>query len=189
VAVGLLAAVIIVLYAAVVTPLVGLYTGYEEEIADLDHRIAQYRRVAANVPALRKALADLDNRRETTTYYLKNTRPTLATAELQSYVESLITRNGGKLVSTQVVPEDKDQRFPRSAIRVNLRGSVDSLRDLLYALESGRPLVFIESLTVTTSATRVVRRRQRTGVDAPEVLSISIDAVAYRRDDPEAVES
>lgn len=189
VAVGLLIAVVVLAYAVLIAPVIELYRGYGEEIAELTHRLEQQRRVAADVPTLRRALADLQNRRETSTFYLDSASPTLAVAELQSYVESAITRHGGQLVSTQIVPDDTDARFPSSAVTVNLRGSVQALRDVLYALESGRPLIFVEGLSVSATTARVSRLRNRTGIEVPEILNVRFDAVAYRREQVAGVDS
>ena len=80
-AIGLMAAAVVLVLAVILAPILLLHRHYDAAIDDLTDRVERYRRVAAQAPELRRALElmkDKDGRR----FYLKNTAPNLAGAEL-----------------------------------------------------------------------------------------------------------
>ena len=84
----------------VLGPIVLLHRHYDVAIADLTDRLERYRRVAAQAPELRHALEvmkEKDGRR----FYLKNTAPNLASAELADLVRGAIENNGGRITTSQ----------------------------------------------------------------------------------------
>lgn len=176
-ALGLLAALLAAVAGLVVWPIAGLYAAYDEEITDLAFRLEQHRRIAEQGSRTRETLESYQRRQPTATFYLQQTNPSLALAELQQYVEKTIQRHKGKLLSSQGMIEETDEPFPRATLKINMRASVETLREILYALESGRPLAFIEDLSVTSYASRLGRRAPSTGDD----LNVRFDVVAYRR--------
>src|SRR5439155_2900013 len=83
-----------------VLPLVLLHKHYDESIASLTDRLERYRRVAAQAPEYRKALEAM-RERDGRRFFLKNTAPNLAGAELQELVRAAIESNGGRITTSQ----------------------------------------------------------------------------------------
>ena len=74
-------------------------------------------------------------------------------AELQRHMIELARQNGMSLRSTQVAPAKREPSLTVVGLEVSLQGEVAGLRSLLYAVEVGMPVLFVEGLSVKTSST------------------------------------
>jgi general secretion pathway protein M len=95
-----------------------------------------------------------------------------------------VKQAGGELISTQVIPERKEEQFIRVAVKLRMTGSTQVLRDVLHSFESGtagNPILFVENLNI-----RPIRNMQPQfpGRKPPKVadkLSVDFDVVGYMR--------
>ena len=151
-------------YAALVRPVLQGHRHYDERIAELSHRLERYQRVAKDREATQKLLdqrkrADLAKR-----YYLAERNPALASAELQGLVKRAVEQGKGELISTQVVSGQRADRPTDVTVKVTVRGDIRALQKALYALESGRPILFVNNLTIASGApTRAARLMGQAG--------------------------
>jgi general secretion pathway protein M len=146
-AVALLIAAVVVVLAALFVPLYLLHKHYDDKIAEFSDRIERYRRIAAQAPEYRKALDTMrakDGRR----FFLKNTAPNLAGAELQEQVRTAIESNGGRITTSQNQGPKEDGRFRQITVSVQFFASSPALQKILYTLESQPPYLSVESITV-----------------------------------------
>jgi len=146
-AIALLVAAVVVVLAAFFVPLYLLHKHYDDKIAEFSDRIERYRRIAAQAPEYRKALDTMrakDGRR----FFLKNTAPNLAGAELQEQVRTAIESNGGRITTSQNQGPKEDGRFRQITVSVQFFASSPALQKILYALESQPPYLSVESITV-----------------------------------------
>ena len=97
--------------------------------------------------------------------YLSATSPTLAQAELQQLIAKLIDRASGRLIEAQVVSETEDDRAAR--VRISFDSTNAKLFDLLYAIETGVPLLSIEQIGLRKLPT------QESGREDDPVLRVS----------------
>jgi general secretion pathway protein M len=146
-AIALLAAAVVTVLAVLLVPLYLLHKHYDDKIAEFSDRIERYRRIAAQAPEYRKALDTMrakDGRR----FFLKNTAPNLAGAELQEQVRAAIESNGGRITTSQNQGPKDDGRFRQITVSVQFFASSPALQKILYALESQPPYLSVESITV-----------------------------------------
>lgn len=146
-AVALLALAVILGIALLLAPFLLLHRHYDVAIEALQDRIEVYRRVAAQTPELKKALDALrakDGRR----FFLRNTAPNLAGAELQDLVRAAIENNGGRITTIQTAQPREDGRFRQVGINVQLFATTPNLQKIVYALETQTPYALIENITV-----------------------------------------
>ena len=146
-ALALLALAVLLGIALLLTPFLLLHRHYDATIDALQDRIEVYRRAAAQTPELKKALEALrakDGRR----FFLHNTAPNLAGAELQDLVRAAIENNGGRITTIQTAQPREDGRFRQVGINVQLFASTPNLQKILYALETQTPYTLIENITV-----------------------------------------
>jgi len=146
-ALALLVLAVLLGIALLLTPFLVLHRHYDVAIDALQDRIEVYRRVAAQTPELKKALEALrakDGRR----FFLHNTAPNLAGAELQDLVRAAIENNGGRITTIQTAQPREDGRFRQVGINVQLFASTPNLQKILYALETQTPYTLIENITV-----------------------------------------
>jgi hypothetical protein len=133
--------------ALLVAPVVLLHRHYDTAIDALQDRIEVYRRVAAQAPELKKALDAMrvmDGHR----FFLRNTAPNLAGAELQDLVRGAIENNGGRITTIQTSQPREEGRFRQIGINVQLFATTPNLQKILYALETQMPHAVIENITI-----------------------------------------
>ena len=146
-AVALLVLAVLLGIALLLAPFLLLHRHYDVAIDALQDRIEVYRRVAAQTPELKRALDALrakDGRR----FFLRNTAPNLAGAELQDLVRVAIENNGGRITTIQTAQPREDGRFRQVGINVQLFATTPNLQKILYALETQTPYSMIENITV-----------------------------------------
>jgi flagellar basal body-associated protein FliL len=133
--------------ALLVAPFVLLHRHYDLAIESMQDRLERYRRVAAQAPELKNALDALrakDGRR----FFLKNTAPNLAGAELQDMIKAAVENNQGRITVIQNTASRDDGRFRQIGVNLQLFATTANLQKILYSLETQQPYLMIENLTV-----------------------------------------
>ena len=85
---------------------------------------------------------------DTASLYLASTSASLARADVQALATRLVGEAGGRVVETQLVETPEQDADGTVAIEVSLEIDNKGLRDLLYAVESGLPLLTVSDLSV-----------------------------------------
>ena len=118
-AVLLLVVAVVLALALLIAPVLLLHRHYDVAIEGMRDHLDRYRRVAAQAPETKKALDTLrakNGRR----FFLKNTAPNLAGAELQDIVRAAIENNGGRITTVQIIAPKEDGRFRQIGVNVQL---------------------------------------------------------------------
>jgi len=135
------------LLSVLLLPLLLLHKHYDDTITVLADRLERYGRIAAQAPEYRKALEAMrarDGRR----FFLKNTAPNLAGAELQEHVRAAIESNGGRITTSQNQGPKEEGRFRQIIVTVQFFASTPALQKILYALEAQPPYLSVENMTL-----------------------------------------
>jgi general secretion pathway protein M len=143
----LFVAILAVVLLVLVGPLVLLHRHYDRAIAETTDRIGHLRRIAAQAPELRRAL-DAMKERDGRRFFLRNTAPNLASAELQELVKAAIESNGGRITTSQNTSPRDDGRFKQIGVNVQFFATTPALQRLLGALESQQPYLLVDNITV-----------------------------------------
>ena len=146
-AVGLFVALVAVVLAVVLGPVLLLHRHYDAAIADISDRLHRYQRVAAQAPELRVALNAMQQR-DARRFFLKNTATNLAGAELQELVKAAIEGNGGRITTSQNTTPREDGRFREIGVNLQFFATTPALQKILLAIESHEPYMIVENLTV-----------------------------------------
>jgi hypothetical protein len=146
-AIALLVAAVILVLAVLIVPLYLLHRHYDDKIAEFSDRVERYRRIAAQAPEYRKAL-DVMKDKSGRRFFLKNSAPNLAGAELQEQVRTAIESNGGRITTSQNQGPKDDGRFRQITVTVQFFASSPALQKILYALEAQPPYLSVESMTL-----------------------------------------
>ena len=179
-AVALLDVAVLLALSLLLVPLVLLHKHYDDTIAALSDRLERYRRVAAQAPEYRKALEAM-RERDGRRFFLKNTAPNLAGAELQELVRSAIEGNGGRITTSQnQVPRDEG-RFRQITVSVQFFASTPALQKILYAIEATPPYLLVENMTLRPL--NAFRGFKPVPGQEPEVI-VQIDAAGYALAEP-----
>jgi general secretion pathway protein M len=146
-AVALLALAVVLAAAVLLAPFLLLHWHYDAAIDALESRLDVYRRVAAQTPELKKAL-DALRARDGRRFFLQNTAPNLAGAELQDLVRAAIENNGGRITTIQIAQPREEGRFRQIGVSVQLFATTPNLQKILYTLETQAPYALVDNITV-----------------------------------------
>jgi len=146
-ALALFVAGVVAILAVLLGPVLLLHRHYDAAIADTTNRIDVMHRVAAQAPELRRTL-DAMRERDGRRFYLKNTAPNLAGAELQEVVKAAVENNGGRITTSQNTAVRDDGRFKQIGVNVQFFATTPALQKILSALESQQPYLVVDNLTV-----------------------------------------
>ena len=148
VAIGLLALLVIIVYFALVEPIMATYEDYDERFALLQDRLSDYQKIAGHSEGLQQQFNQLKKQaNKEQAGYFKGGTHALAAAKMQDYVKRVIEENGGLLNSIQILPDEgQEKEAPRVVIRVQMSGGTETVGKVLYALESTQPRVFVDNL-------------------------------------------
>lgn len=174
-AVALLVLAVGVLVAAVLVPVLLLHRHYDAAIEQSTDRLTRARRVAAQAPALAKTL-DTVRERNGRRFYLKNTAPNLASAELSELVKAAIEGNGGRITTSQIVQSRDDDRMKQVGANVQFFATTTNLQKVLAALETQLPYVVVANITVRP--VNAFRGFKPPPGQEPELI-VQLDAVAW----------
>ncbi len=174
-AVALLVVAVALALSIVLLPVVLLHKHYADGIAVLDERLETYRRVAAQAPEYRKALEGM-RAKDTHRFFLKNTAPNLAGAELQETVRAAIESNGGRITTSQNQAPKDDGRFRQIGVNVQFFATTPNLQKVLYALETQQPYLIVDNMTLRPL--NAFRGFRPAPGQEPEV-NVQLDVIGY----------
>lgn len=146
-AIGLLVAAVALALGVLLLPVVMLHKHYSDAIETLTDRLERYRRVAAQAPEYRAALEAM-REKNGRSFFLRNTAPNLAGAELQELVRAAIEANGGRITTSQNQAPKDDGRFKQITVNVQFFASTPNLQKILHAIETQQPYLVVENITM-----------------------------------------
>ena len=146
-AVALFVAATLLVLAVLLMPVVLLHQHYNNAIAQLTDRLDTYRRVAAQAPEYRGALQAM-REKDARRFFLKNSAPNLAGAELQELVRTAVEGNGGRITTSQNQAPKDDGRYRQIGLSVQFFATTPNLQKILYALETQQPYLVVENLSL-----------------------------------------
>ncbi|NEX17233.1 MAG: general secretion pathway protein GspM [Halochromatium sp.] len=156
----------------------------EDQIQTDLERLQRYRGIAATLPALQQALEQERSNDAFKAFYFDADTPALAGAQLQTQVQEMVRTAGARPISTQILPTDAQDDPPRVSVRIQLQGTIDQLFQLLYQVESARPFLLIEQMSIRSQARSTpppARRaaRRPTTPDNQDQLTVRLDIFGY----------
>jgi len=174
-AVLLLVGAVVVALMVLVAPVLLLHHHYDVAIDGMRDHLDRYRRIAAQAPETKKAL-DAVRAKDSRRFFLKNTAPNLAGAELQDLVRAAIENNAGRITTVQIIAPKEDGRFRQIGVNVQLFATTPNLQKILYVIETQQPYLIIDGLTIRPL--NAFRGFKPAPGAEPEV-SVLLDVVAF----------
>ncbi|WP_372598987.1 type II secretion system protein GspM [Amphritea sp.] len=148
-ALALLCILLLLVYLLLLHPYINSYREYGDRISSLEQQYEIYERLTQGAEQAEQELRALQRDRSTAEYYLPESKPALAAASLQQLLSSVIRQSGGQVVSTNIINLDDDSPLLKVGIQLHLKLEISELVPLLHRLESGTPLLLIESFSIT----------------------------------------
>jgi len=122
-----------------------------EQAEELRFRLEKYQQVIQNGPALTIEKNKLSNELRKANLSYSGMASGVAAATMQSIIREIVGTVGGNLISTRILPENNSENFTKISISVGLNGSDIVLQELLYELESSRPLLLVEKVIINST--------------------------------------
>lgn len=176
IALAILAAIVGIVYLAVVAPIIATYANDQREIASLQLTLARYQAVAGKRDERQAVLATLERRRARGEGLLKGSNDMLIAATIQNRIKTLVGAGNGSLKSTQILPDAVDGKLRRVAVRGLIAITLPGLVQVFYELESATPYIFLDNVDIRP---RVDMRRGSVDGTVDNVLDVRFDAYGY----------
>lgn len=150
---------------------------YDEPIESRLDQIARYRGVIASKEAYEQAILAVE-KKDAGKYYLKTSTPSLAAADIQLIVQTLIEANALRLESMQIKPHHEEGGYRKVTLNFRVRGTLQALQQALHSIESAEPYLFVEDFSIN-STVNPGGFKPTPGVE-PEVFAL-FDVSGYAR--------
>jgi general secretion pathway protein M len=170
-AASLLLALLVAAAAGIGLPVWSLGQSYSERIDEQQRLLGEYQRIAAGGEGLQQEVQRLQRWQSSSKLYLRANTEALAAAELQRIVKQQAAARGGRVMSTQTLAGKQEDAFTRVTLKVRLRTDMQGMLHTLHGLESRRPLLFIDNLSIRS---RTSRRRDPTTGKPLEAVALDI---------------
>jgi len=176
-AIELLMLLVLLVLWLFISPLWNMHVSHTEQALDLRFQLAKYEQAINSKTLIASNKASLQESLKDAALFHENIAHGVVAAKVQNTIREMVEKSQGTLVSTQVLPEKKEQQFTRLAINVRLTGDDLVLHQLLFKLEIARPILTIEKLTISS---RRRSRRQKTDVNGVHNITLEIASYVIR---------
>ena len=155
---------------------------YSEEISGLSDQLGRFQRVAAQRPEYENLLQSLQERRSDENLFLSGRDFNEAAAGMSERLGQMISvqaEESCQIVSRQPVRPRVEERFQKVTVNVRMRCGIEDLKKVLYALETGVPMIVADEVTVIKPRSR---RRRAGEDDSSNILDIRFNMYGYLRE-------
>jgi general secretion pathway protein M len=160
----------------------------DQQVADDLDQLQRFQGLVATLPMLRVELEQEQANDDFKAFYFDAETPALAGAQLQREVQEMVRTAGARPISAQILPVDDDETPPRVRVRIQMQGTTDELLDVLYRVETARPFLFVDQMSIRSTTPRArptprrrTRRsvRRRTPTRQVGMLTVRLDIFGY----------
>ena len=178
-ALGLLATVLAVLTFGVAMPIVQRFEELARSIEEQQRQLEQFTAAAGQEASVRT----LEQRRLAEFAlgeFLPGDSEHVVQANLQTTVAGIAQASGVRILSARRLPDRERAPFKLMGVGINLTTDIESLRKLLYAIETGRPYLFVEAADISSHGGANPAR------EGPPLVEVRLDifAVQHRKERP-----
>ncbi len=180
-ALALLIVVVLIVFLGILGPLYAIGNGYRDRLEESEFKLQKLRKIAAEKDYWLNRLEEIKKQGKAEGRLIARDTAALASADLQTLIKEAVNRAGGELISTQVIPEHKEEQFTRVAVKLRMTGSTTVLRDVLHSFESGHPILFVENLNIRPIRIAQPALPGRKPGKVMDKLSVDFDVIGYIR--------
>ena len=181
-AIGIFLVLLIAVLLYAVLPVWNYYADKVAEVKFQHDRIQHIEYLISNEDKLNAQLEQIEREKSDGNLFLVGNKPAIASANLREFVTDTVKKSGAQIISSQ---EYKAEAIPETTaigLQLHVSGEVKELMELVHALESSRPVIFIDELSIRSSSSRVKSARRRgsnTASEEKNSLDIDMNIVGY----------
>ncbi len=186
-AAGILLLILLLFWSYLFGPYFSYLERQREELSAAQRKLAGYRQLIRSETEITRAVGSLEKADDGDSLFLPGASHAIASAKLRELISDYIDSAGARIISSQ---EYEGANLPGTrfvGLRVQFNGEAENLVNLLHALESAQPLLFVDEINVTAPRQHSARlRRLRAGQassPAPvrQSLNVRLDIAGYIR--------
>jgi general secretion pathway protein M len=172
VALGVTAGLALLIWLAVVSPLIGWYQARDSALAQKRTLAAHMQAVEQQLPGLRRAVAQLGADDGTARMLLAGASDAIAGANLQSALQALAAQAGTSLDSIGMQPAKSLHALRLVTAQVTLTARWTMLIAFLRAVETAQPRMIVDSISLNTASIP--------GSGQPSTLQATLSVTGFR---------
>jgi general secretion pathway protein M len=153
-AMGLLVAMALVFAQFVVAPVWTMHASLGHRLDATRGQLERFQRLASQLSAIRAQVATARDQDLLAPFLVNAANDALAAVELQDRLKSIALGHEGHILSTRVLQATADGPFERVIVDARLEIPLEGLQDLLHEIESRKPYLFVDELSVTARPQR-----------------------------------
>jgi hypothetical protein len=173
-ALSVLGVLLAVVWLGAIGPIVRRYDDNDGAITDGARLLAGFRSVIlqSRQSGADTSASDLDRYRGD---FLVGPEDAIIIADLQTRLSALITARNAELSSARALPSKTRDGLEYLGLGLQIRGEMKSIQDILYAIETAAPLLFVERADLRLDERGVPAGRARAAESvAPMVLEVAV---------------
>jgi hypothetical protein len=133
-------------------PIDALLTARDAQIAELSATLSRMNAVASRMGDVDVLARQVDAESDLGEF-LAAANEGAATAALQARLKTMTEAAGARIRSVQGLPAKNDGQIRSIGARINLYGALGAVHKALYAVESGKPYLFVANASIRLSST------------------------------------
>ena len=153
---------------------------YAEEIGDLRDQLNRFQTVASQREGLQADLGEIRSSQKDLDLFLEDPEFDQAAAAMSSSIGNMVRAQAGdtcQIVSRQPVRPKVQERFQKVTVNVRMRCDARDFLKILYAMETGTPLMLVDDLNIIRPRTR--RRTRGAEPAAQGALDVRFNVSGY----------
>jgi general secretion pathway protein M len=160
--------------AVAIYPVWSMNMAYNAKIGATQFQIQRYQRIASQDDRYQQEFNNLKQNQQSDPRYLQSKTDLLANAELQRRIKQVIAAERGEIISTQTAQISQDKLLNKVAIRIRMKATLESLKQILHQLETQKPYLFVDNISLR--GRHLPRRRLPTTKDiAKEIRMLDLE--------------
>lgn len=173
----LLLLIVLIVAVGVVMPIIDGLAGAELSNQEYRLALARSRVLDQELKNLNRQLIEIRQVQASQSGFLEGANESLATAQLQNRIKTIIETGGGELRSTQVLPVRDEGKFRRIIVRGQMATNTAAMQRIFYDIESASPYLILDNIDIRA------RPSPRTPENGPTdtMLDVRFDLYGYVR--------
>ncbi|MGH7113303.1 MAG: type II secretion system protein GspM [Stellaceae bacterium] len=147
-ALAILLILIVLVWAAAIRPLIRLSTERRADIAELSERLAHFEMIIARRPELQRRAHAREARFAAAGGLWRGASASAIGAAVQDKLGKAAGAGGGRVDSSSEAHETVEHGFRKVTVHFSIEGSLDTVTRTLAAIETARPALFADRLTI-----------------------------------------
>ncbi len=173
-AIAILVLLPVLAWVVVVSPLAGMVTDRQADIAAARQRLGDLQAIIARIPGLKRRDEALKARLSEENGIWEETSEASVSAKMEEVLRGAVDAGRGTVVSSAPLRSTTEQEFRVVKVRFKIDGTLDTIEQTFAGIEAARPAIFVDSFTITAPAVEPPP-------DEPPKLDLDLEVMGYLR--------